>query len=267
MQITFLGTGGTMATPRPFCECGICEKARDMGEPYKRNSSSIYINDIKGLIDCPEDIGDSLNRRRIMDVDHLFITHWHPDHTFGLRPVLEANYNFRENKADKKINMYVAKKVYDDLLKFYPALGYHINVLKTCKVSILEHNTSIEINGIKATAIGYQGSGSNIYAYLIQEKEKSVLYAPCDTIGFKQEVTKLNLLINECGIFSPEIKTEISFCDLINKIKNMNVQKTLFTHIEEIELNRYGWNYLAELKNAYPEIDFEFAYDGMTVQI
>ncbi len=44
-------------------------------------------------------------------------------------------------------------------------------------------------------------------------------------------------------------------------------KKSLFTHIEEIELNRYGWNYLAELKNMYPEIDFEFAYDGMTVQV
>lgn len=256
-----------MATPRPFCSCEICEKAREIGEPYKRNSSSIFINKINGLIDCPEDISDSLNRRRIMELDNLFITHWHPDHTFGLRLILEANYNFRENKASKKINLYIAKKVYEDLLKFYPALGYHVNVLRVCEVNIVEHNESIEINGIEVTAIGYQGSESNIYAYLIREGDKRVLYAPCDTISWKQEITNIDLLINECGVFSPEIKSEISFDELMNRIEKMNVGKTLLTHIEEIELNRYGWDYLKELKLRYSKIDFDFAYDGLTVQL
>ena len=88
MKLTILGSGGAMPTPRPYCQCAICKKARKFGEPFKRNSSSIFINEINTVIDCGEDIADSLNRRNVKKVDNLFITHSHPDHTFGLRHLL-----------------------------------------------------------------------------------------------------------------------------------------------------------------------------------
>ena len=117
------------------------------------------------------------------------------------------------------------------------------------------------------TAIGYQGENSSIYGYLLQEGDKRALYTPCDTISWEQEVQNLDLLINECGMFSPEVTVEIAFEDLMRRIETMQVKKTLLTHIEEIELNRYGWDYLTELKSTYPEIDFDFAYDGLTVKL
>ena len=83
MELIILGSGGAIPTPRPFCQCIICKKARKLGEPYKRNSSSLFIQDINTVIDCGEDISDSLNRRDVKKIDNLFITHWHPDHTFG----------------------------------------------------------------------------------------------------------------------------------------------------------------------------------------
>ena len=49
-----------------------CKKARKLEEPYKRNGSSLFIKDINGVIDCGEDIGDSLNRRNIKQIDNLF---------------------------------------------------------------------------------------------------------------------------------------------------------------------------------------------------
>ena len=80
-----------MPTPRPLCDCGVCERARKEGAPYIRNSSSLYLEEINTVIDAPEDIGSSLNRENITGVENVFITHWHPDHTFGLRVILEAN--------------------------------------------------------------------------------------------------------------------------------------------------------------------------------
>lgn len=109
MKLLFLGTGGAMPTPRPFCQCETCKKARTIGAPYKRNSSSLFIKDINTVIDCGEDIASSLNRENIKEVDNLFITHWHPDHTFGLRAIIEANFNFRTNKPNHVINLYIPK--------------------------------------------------------------------------------------------------------------------------------------------------------------
>jgi phosphoribosyl 1,2-cyclic phosphate phosphodiesterase len=101
VKLTITGSGGATPTPKTFCRCSVCRKARAEGEPYKRNSSSLFVEDVFALVDCGEDIGDSLSRRNILRVDSLFITHWHPDHTFGLRPLLEAYYDMRDNKPKK----------------------------------------------------------------------------------------------------------------------------------------------------------------------
>ncbi len=268
MKLTFLGgTGGAMPTPRPFCGCEVCEQAREYREPYKRNSSSFYVEEALAVVDCPEDIGDSLNRRRIMNVENLFITHWHPDHTFGLRPILEANYDFIKNEVAKPINLYIPNKVYDQLYKVYPNFYYFEHIAKMCIVHKLDHKESVRINDCNVTAIGFEGSESSTYGYLFEHNGKRVLYAPCDTIAFNYEIEELDLLVNECGILSPEVETEISFDVLLNTVSKLNIKKTILTHIEEIEVQRFGMKYFESLKKKYSEVDFEYAFDGMTVEL
>ena len=268
MKLTILGSGGTTPTPRPVCQCPICEKARKEGEPYKRNSSSLFINDIFTPIDCPEDIGDSLNRRNIKRVDNLFITHWHPDHTFGLRVLMEAHYNFLEHKPDKSINVYLPKRVLEDLKPHYPSIPYFVDTLKVATVHEIKHGRPIHLGDITITAIGYRGEDSHTFAYLLEEKNKRALYAPCDTMNFEQKIFNLDLLINECGVFSYEkIKHEIPFPALMERIKLLKPKRTILTHIEEIEINAWGWNYLDQMKEQYANVDFDFAYDGMKIEV
>lgn len=268
MELTILGSGGAIPTPRPYCQCAICKKARKFGEPYKRNSSSLFIQDINTVIDCGEDIGDSLNRRNIKRVDNLFITHWHPDHTFGLRPILQANFNFKTNSANKIIDLYIPQKVFKTLKKRYPSIEYMINIQKTVKLHLIEDRDKIKIKEISITAVGYRGKDSETYAYLIEDRNKKVLYAPCDTISFDnyQRFKELDLLINECGLFS-DIPSEISFEALMTRIKEIKPKKTLMTHIEEIEINAWGEKHLQKMKKQYSDINVDFAYDGQKIKI
>lgn len=268
MELIITGSGGAISTPRPFCQCSICKKARKEGEPYRRNSSSLYINDIFTLIDCGEDIGDSLNRRNIVRVDNLFITHWHPDHTFGMRPLLEANFNFAEGKPDRQVAVYMPKRVFEDLKEHYPSISHFSDHLEVAEIKFLGHQESIQIGNIEITTIGYKGEGSNIFAYLIEENDKRVLYAPCDAISLEQKIFNLDLLIHECGLFSHEkIKNEISFPSMIERIRLFKPNRTILTHIEEIEINAWGWNYLEKMKKQYSDVDFDFAYDGMQIRL
>ena len=266
-MLTILGSGGATPTPRPFCQCKTCKKARN-NDAYKRNSSSLFINDIKTIIDCGEDIADSLNRRKIKQIDNLFITHWHPDHSFGLRPILEANFNFYTDKPEKAINLYLPKKVYKTLKEKYPSVSFFIDIEKTAKLHLIEDGDKVKIGKVAITVVGYQGEKSDTYAYLIERGGIKTLYSPCDTINFDnyKNFSNLDLLISECGLFSNH-PSEISFKDCIKRIKEINPKKTILTHIEEVGVKIFGERYLETMKKKYPYVNFEFAYDGMKIKL
>ena len=145
MELIILGSGGATPTPKPFCQCLACKKARKFGEPYKRNSSSLFIKDINAVIDCGEDIADSLNRRNIKTIDRLFITHWHPDHAFGLRPILQANFDFLKNKYEHPIDIYIPKKSYEILIEKFAAIDYFINVQKAGTLHLVDGGDKFKI--------------------------------------------------------------------------------------------------------------------------
>lgn len=56
MKLKIVGSGGMSIIPSSFCKCKICEEARQKGGRYERLGPSLYIDDIKMLIDTPEDI-------------------------------------------------------------------------------------------------------------------------------------------------------------------------------------------------------------------
>lgn len=267
MQLTILGSGGAIPVPRPFCQCIVCNKARKNFK-YRRATSSLFIKEINTVIDCGEDIAYSMNRENIAKVDNLFITHWHPDHTFGLRTILEANYNFRKRKASNSINVYIPKKVYLSLQKYFPVIDYYFNVEKVAKLFLIEDKNKIKFGKITIEVIGYKGKNSDTYAYLIRENKKNILFSPCDTIGFEnyKYQNNLDLWITECGI-SEEKGSELFIGDLIKRVNELKPKKTIFTHIEEIEQALDKGKYLDNVKKKYSSVKFEYAYDGMKIKL
>lgn len=65
LKLKIIGSGGMSIIPSSFCKCKICEEARRKGGRYERLGPSLYIDDIKMLIDTPEDIAVACNRQRI----------------------------------------------------------------------------------------------------------------------------------------------------------------------------------------------------------
>lgn len=94
MKAIVLGSGGCTPIPRPGCTCPVCEEARHKGIPFARGGPSFFLENINALFDTPEDILHQLNRERIQKVDYIFYTHWHPDHTMGMRVVEQMYMDF-----------------------------------------------------------------------------------------------------------------------------------------------------------------------------
>jgi phosphoribosyl 1,2-cyclic phosphate phosphodiesterase len=99
LKIKIVGSGGMSIIPSSFCQCKICQEARQKGGRYERLGPSLYIEDIKMLIDTPEDIAVACNRQNISEVKHLSISHSDPDHVKGIRIVEKIGYDFIKDKS------------------------------------------------------------------------------------------------------------------------------------------------------------------------
>jgi phosphoribosyl 1,2-cyclic phosphate phosphodiesterase len=85
MEFTILESRGNTPIPMPTCDCSVCEEARETGVPYARRGNAVFLHCVNVLVDAPELIWDSINRAGIESDDHVFLSHFHADHTHGLR--------------------------------------------------------------------------------------------------------------------------------------------------------------------------------------
>ena len=89
-KILFLGSGTSAGVPMVACDCPVCHSS----DPHdRRTRSSIYISvgGLKILVDTSPDFREQALRHDIRRVDHIFITHAHVDHLFGLDDIRRIN--------------------------------------------------------------------------------------------------------------------------------------------------------------------------------
>jgi len=83
MKIEILGTAASEGIPALYCECEICRQAAARGGKNIRTRTSLMIGE-KHKVDLPPDTFlHSLRRKKpFCKLEHLFITHSHPDHFY-----------------------------------------------------------------------------------------------------------------------------------------------------------------------------------------
>ncbi len=230
----------------------------------------MIIEDLGVLFDTPEDIRLQLNRENIKKVDYVFYTHWHPDHTIGVRVFEHICWNFKTNKPERIIKVYMPEGVYEDL-KAHSLSEMFDYFEKTGVIEIKRINEKDKIKIKDVIIQSHKLAEKNTWCYSISYKNKKVLYAPCDIMHFpiKHEFSDFDLFILEFG--APEIKEVANhegitdFYEILEVIKRLNPKKVIFTHIEE---NRnMNQNDLKKFLSNFKEFDFEAAYDGMKIEV
>lgn len=163
MRIIFLGTGGSIPTKERGLPAIIIE----------------YLNQLY-LFDCGEGTlrqimkfstkNDKLN---FMNIDNIFITHFHADHILGLGGLIHS-MNFLERK--KNLNIYGCKGIKDAIEKILmiETKNFTSINLKNFNINIYEINSDsliLEEEKFKIYAFKTEHSKES-FGYVFEEKEK-----------------------------------------------------------------------------------------------
>lgn len=273
MKLKIVGSGGMSIIPSSFCKCKICEEAREKGGRYERLGPSLYIDDIRMLIDTPEDIAVACNRQGITEVKRLSISHHDPDHVKGIRVVEKIGYDFIADKATP-IDFYALPEVIEDINRMnLDCLKYYGDVLGCLSV----HETShIQIDNFTIDLIN-NNPDRNITFYVIRADEKKAVYACCNPKPFAHNDLYYDAdvfiisLVSDDGILGDgtalrdaPFKDELFTLEEIVALKrHYRIKKMVVTHIDEMWGKSYG--YYRELEKTLDHI--VFAYDGMEIVV
>ena len=283
MQIEFLGTGGAITTPRPGCDCRVCIEARQKGDPYSRTGPSIFIHGPNVVVDTPEEIKHQLNRSCIKHVKACFYSHWHPDHVMGRR-VWEMNMDFYHwPPRHRQTDIYVPKRVAYDLqrtLGTWEHLLYFHNLDLIRLVELINDEPIILNNTIVqpfALATEY------VYAFIFTEENKRVLIVPDEMVGWTPPdiaqgvdlaivpmgLAEFDLLTGERRLPQnhPALKTEATFSQTLEIIKQIKAKKVIITHIEEANGLSYDDLKILEKQLQSDGLNITFAYDTLKVDV
>lgn len=275
MKITILGSGGVALTPRPTCDCALCAEARIKGIPYARTGTSIFVHDVNLLVDTPEEVRLQLTRENIKKVEHVVLTHWHPDHTHGIRVLEQLNWNFASDKPfGAPIFVYISKWQHKTLKKYSCGsfLDYYQNK-KMIKLVYWEDKQTLKFpDNIRITP--YLIDFTKGFYYLIENPKSKVIYAPCEYHHVVPDSSVKNVdtfivhnLFWENQNVSPRKRAptdEDTFEQMLGHADSFGAKNIILTHIEEsFGLNHDELN--KKMRKFYPTHNVTAGYDGLTL--
>ncbi len=214
--------------------------------PNVRRGSAGYAIELsksKILLDCGNGTTWKLGKVGVdyLSVDHIFITHFHPDHTADLIPFLFATkYPHPDRFREKPLFVWGPEGFGD----FYTSLKLAFNDWIAPDTLIVKevNGAPMEIDDFVMTA-GDTFHTDNSVAYRVESDGKSVVYSG-DT-GYTESLIELaedaDLLIIECS-FPDELKfkthltpTEVGMIARASRAKKI-VLTHLYTDCDEIDI-------------------------------
>ncbi len=284
MRFEFLGSGGAITTPRPGCACRLCREARANGIPYSRKGPSVFVHGPNVLIDTPEEIKDMLLRSQVPQIDAAFYSHWHPDHTAGLRvwETMNADW-FNWPPQHTRTPIYLPQQVAAD---FHVRLGaweqmMYLQQFGVVGVNVLADGDTVTIGSTRIRP--FRVAQDYVYAFLLEEEGQRVLIAPDELYQWRppEEVRGLDLAIIPMGLpvihpFTgerlipadhPVLQSEATFEQTLEMVRQLAAKRVIMTHIEEPCQLSYDDLLRLEARVQAQGYPITFAYDTLLVDL
>lgn len=273
MKLKIMGSSGAHPFPKVGCTCKDCEKAKVKGIPYERISSSMFVfPDI--LIDTPEEIFRRMIKFDINELKHVFFTHWHPDHTQGLRLFgLWTRSGMIGVPQKPPIKVYMPPDMIHDFDEHLPHWRFYEN-RKYFELIEVKDREPIKIGDKTFTYVNFNRDDRIRYGVLIEQDGKRVMYASCSVYETKFDKfwENLDLLILETGWPGPTKEgrekpiqswypSHISLKEDFEWQKKLGAKKLLLTHIPASVHMTYDWLKAETDKHENADV----AFDGMEI--
>lgn len=101
MKLFFMGTGAAEGIPALFCDCAICQQAKQRGEKNIRSRATVLVDDTVKIDFPPETLAHVHQYPRInfAALEHLLFTHSHDDH-FAVRELQYLSPSFAPSRRE-----------------------------------------------------------------------------------------------------------------------------------------------------------------------
>lgn len=208
----------------------ICESAKKGGKDKRtRACLALMVNKEVILFDAGPDIKYQLKKYRLKP-DAVFITHNHPDASFGLRYLLKSTRVFSE------------------------------------KLENIKHDVAINIFGVKILPFRVVHSKIAPYTgYKVFIRGKTIVYISDFAFlrGVKKYVKNCDILFSDGSILKRKLKMHLSIIKQLKTYREWRLKRVIFTHIGHATLKH---NDLVKfVKERYKNSDI--AYDGMVLKL
>ncbi|MFC1632799.1 MBL fold metallo-hydrolase [Patescibacteria group bacterium] len=265
MQLTFLGTGPSLALPRKGHADALCKSARKVGSKDKRTRSSALITHKQKniLIDCGPDFLEQIKREYITKIDAILLTHAHRDAAGGFNQL-----RIWLNNHSEKIPIYIERRTWQTLKTRFKRLDH----LKPIFISAGKNFKLLDLN-VKPfrvhhslqkefPTLGYRFGNKLVYAsdfWKVPYKSKENMY--------KADV----LMIDAAIYFGLYIHGHQNTEQALKMAHALRAGQTYLTqvghsyppHVRAQQDIRRAWMAMGEQAKSMPKI----AYDGLKIKL
>ena len=253
MKVTFLGTGTSQGVPVIACNCRVCQ-SKDEHDKRLRSSIMIEINNKTFVIDTGPDFRQQMLREKVNNLDAIFFTHEHKDHTAGLDDIRAFNHLkqmpmdvYAEERVQQSLMLefaYIfAEKKYPGIpqIKLHTITSEAFKIEDVCIIPIRLMHYQLPILGFRIGDFTYITDTN----FISESEKKKIAGSKYITItGLRKEKHLSHFSLSEALQFIDEMKPEKGF------ITHCSHQLGLHTEVQkELPSNVF------------------LAYDGLIVEI
>ncbi len=272
MRAIVLGSGGSQPTPKAGCTCRVCTRARLEGGRNSRSGPSLWLPDHSVLIDTPEESNAQLNAAGILELKAVLFSHFHPDHTAGVRIV-----EYIARWGQPGVPTYLPEDLEASLEQV--SLFRFQRDMKHLDVRRVRDRETFRIGNLSVTMVRHR-SDMPMYSYLLGDETGRGLYTSDHFITLElDEIPSLDWAVVQIGLMPDGVQEQPLAPDHparkvlmpIPKICEIAVQRgwkrLVFTHLyEAIRLHPEEYDALAQKLSDQHGLAVAFAWDGMRLE-